>query len=92
MNSYPEILEPKSGDYDPKLLKEVIEQVGRQIPKQWKDCSGRLRHFIAEVKQPDGEALVISKSWKRRWQQWVFHAETRSDVEFQRKITHDLQA
>lgn len=55
----------------------------RPIPKKWRDTSGRLRHFVASVESAGGVEVIVSRSWRSRYQAWEHFAETAQDVRSQ---------
>lgn len=45
-------------------------------PKTWKDCQGRRQHLLSVCENPEGQQIVVSRTWARRRQRWEYHAAT----------------
>lgn len=67
-----------------------------KIPKKWKDGDGRLHHLVNQISDSlSGEKVVISKTWRSRYQCWNYHAakaaELTLELDFWRKVRKQSQ-
>lgn len=51
-----------------------------KVPKKWRGIDGQLHHLVNLIKDGlSGEEVVISKTWRSRYQCWNYHAEKLRD-------------
>lgn len=58
-----------------------------KIPKKWRGAEGNLHHFVNLITDSySGEEVIISKTWRSRFQAWRYHATKVSEFETIRKF------
>lgn len=55
-----------------------------KIPKKWRGVDGQLHHLVNRVMDSDTlDEIVVSRTWRSRYQVWVYHAQKVDDFEAQ---------